>query len=175
MDKLRLYHAGPKEIPEPDIHYGRKNADFGQGFYLSPDLDFVQRWAANGSVINVYELQLEGLSVHRFAQDAQWFDYLFHNRRLQDRLTADVIIGPIANDTIFDTLGILSSGYLEPADALQLLSIGPLYTQVTLKTQRAASQLTFLSSTPVTDHDPTLQDAEQQAYLDQFAPAMTKI
>ena len=35
-----LFHAGVSEIRKPDIHYGRKNADFGQGFYLSPEKEF---------------------------------------------------------------------------------------------------------------------------------------
>lgn len=32
---MLLYHTGYQEIREPDIHHGRKNADFGQGFYLT--------------------------------------------------------------------------------------------------------------------------------------------
>ncbi|MCR4895372.1 MAG: DUF3990 domain-containing protein, partial [Lachnospiraceae bacterium] len=32
-----LYHTSDREIVHPDIHYGRKNADFGWGFYLTPD------------------------------------------------------------------------------------------------------------------------------------------
>ena len=44
-EQLLLYHTGYSEIREPDVHYGRKNADFGQGFYLSPDRDFSYRWA----------------------------------------------------------------------------------------------------------------------------------
>ena len=42
---MLLYHTGFSEIQNPDIHIGRKNADFGQGFYLSPDLDFTRRWS----------------------------------------------------------------------------------------------------------------------------------
>ena len=42
---IDLYHTGFQSIPEPDIRYGRKNADFGQGFYLSADLAFSKRWA----------------------------------------------------------------------------------------------------------------------------------
>lgn len=41
-----------------------------------------------------------------------------------DTLEADVVIGPIADDTIFDTFGITSSGTLKPNDALALLRIG---------------------------------------------------
>ena len=42
---MKLYHTGTLVIHEPDVHYGRKNADFGQGFYLTPDREFACRWA----------------------------------------------------------------------------------------------------------------------------------
>ena len=40
---MRLYHTGTIAIPSPDIRRGRVNADFGQGFYLTPDADFTWR------------------------------------------------------------------------------------------------------------------------------------
>ncbi len=45
MKKILLYHASYVVIEKPDIHFGRKNADFGQGFYLTKDLSFARRWA----------------------------------------------------------------------------------------------------------------------------------
>ena len=41
--RMKLYHTSTLEIPLPDIHHGRINADFGQGFYLTPDADFTYR------------------------------------------------------------------------------------------------------------------------------------
>ena len=41
---MKLYHTGEVVIREPDIRRGRKNADFGQGFYLTPDEEFARRW-----------------------------------------------------------------------------------------------------------------------------------
>ena len=38
-----LYHTSDQVIQHPDIRYGRKNADFGQGFYLTPDREFTHR------------------------------------------------------------------------------------------------------------------------------------
>ena len=143
---MRLYHAGTVEIRQPDIHHGRKNADFGQGFYLTPDREFALRWAGPEAVINEYELEETGLRIVRFERDAAWFDYIFQNRRVRDTLTADVVIGPIANDTIFDTLGIFTSGLLETDVALQLMMIGPAYTQVAVKSVKAARQLTWLGA-----------------------------
>lgn len=40
---MRLYHTGRQEIRRPDVCYGRKNADFGQGFYMTAQEDFAAR------------------------------------------------------------------------------------------------------------------------------------
>ena len=50
---MKLYHTGTIAIPAPDIRHGRVNADFGQGFYLTPDADFTYRWARKDAVVNV--------------------------------------------------------------------------------------------------------------------------
>ena len=174
---LRLYHTGTLEIPAPDIRHGRVNADFGQGFYLTPDADFTYRWARRDAVVNRYALDLTGLRVQRFTRSAAWFDYIYHNRRARDTVEADVVIGPIANDTIFDTFGIISSGYLKPEDALKLLMIGPEYTQVAVKTDRAAAALTWLGAEAaegVEAHRAALKD-EKAEYDRLFARAVADI
>ena len=67
-----LYHTSMMEIPVPDIHRGRVNADFGQGFYLTPDQDFSYRWAWQDATVNRYELDLTGLDVHKFSRSTDW-------------------------------------------------------------------------------------------------------
>ena len=171
---MRLFHTSDREIRRPDIHYGRKNADFGWGFYLTPDREFTYRWARKNAVVNEYELDESGLSVHRFARDLAWSDYIFHNRRAHDSRTEDVVIGPIANDTIFDTMGLLSSGFLEPEEALRLLRIGPEYIQAAIKTEKAVSQLRFIRSEEIRRIDEEVKRAEQEAYLEKLAEEMEK-
>ena len=65
METLTLYHASLYRLPAPDIHHGRKNADFGQGFYLSDSRGFAMRWAPESAgkttYINRYELSADGL------------------------------------------------------------------------------------------------------------------
>lgn len=143
---MKLYHTGKQEIREPDIFHGRKNADFGQGFYLTPDIEFIYRWAGPEAVINEYELDEKGLQVHRFDRDESWFNYIFRNRRAMDDISADIVIGPIAKDTIFETFGVISSGFLKTRDAMKLLMIGPEYIQVAIKTERAVKQLRWIRS-----------------------------
>ncbi|MBQ8933271.1 MAG: DUF3990 domain-containing protein [Lachnospiraceae bacterium] len=170
-----LYHTGEEEIRNPDIHYGRKNADFGWGFYLTPDHDFTYRWARQNAVVNQYEFDETGLSIHEFTRSTDWFQYIFDNRRAKDALTADVVIGPIANDTIFDTLGIMSSGCLSPEDAVKLLMIGPEYKQIAIKTEKAVKQLHFIKSERIEGFTREALQREQDAYLEVFAQELNKI
>jgi hypothetical protein len=170
-----LYHTSEKEIRNPDIHYGRKNADFGWGFYLTPDKDFAYRWAGKNAVVNIYELDENDLDIHSFERDVNWFQYIFDNRRMKDGLSVDVVIGPIANDTIFDTLGIISSGFLEPDDALKLLLIGLEYTQVAIKTPKAAEHLHFVKAERVDGFTTEELQAEQESYQEIFARELEKL
>ena len=92
-------------------------------------------------MVNEFELEIGDLHVRTLSRNEEWFRYILQNRRGKDTLDAEVVIGPIANDTIFDTLGIISSGFLQPEEALRLLKIGPEYTQVAVKSERAAACL----------------------------------
>ena len=172
---MRLYHTGKLEIRDPDIRHGRKNADFGQGFYLTLDMDFAYRWAGEEAVVNEYEFDDSGLFIHRFSRSEEWFSYIFRNRRFVDGIEADVVIGPIANDTIFETFGIISSGFLKPDEAMKLLMIGPEYMQVAIKTDRAAAQLKWVCSERVSGIEASLRKAEQDEYGLVFAQVLQKI
>lgn len=185
MEHITLYHTGFEKIEQPDIHIGRANADFGQGFYLSDNGDFSRRWARSRrretTWLNTYTLALDGLQVKRFERDAEWFDYIFHNRSgYPDALSEyDVIVGPIANDTIYDTWGISTSGLLSREQSLRLLMIGPVYRQTAIKTERAASRLRFISAQVIEEkeiaayRDKVLE--EQEAYQKEFAEVMSAL
>ena len=170
-----LYHTSDRVITDPDIHYGRRNADFGWGFYLTLDKDFTYRWAGKNAFVNEYKLDEKDLDVHIFERDIEWFQYIFSNRRAKDGLSADVIMGPIANDTIFDTLGIISSGYLKPDEALSILKIGPEYRQVAIKTEKAVKNLHFIRAEKIEKPDETDLKKEQDSFQNEFSRKLEMI
>jgi hypothetical protein len=90
---------------------------------------------------------------------------------------ADVIIGPIANDTIYNTMGITTSGMLSAEESLPLLMIGPVYRQIVLKSERAASQLLWISSRILSDEEIRRYEgtvrAEEEAFMKEFAERLT--
>lgn len=177
--RLTLFHTGFLELREPDVHYGRKNADFGQGFYTTDDPEFAVRWArrkaGSDTVVNQYVLNCEDLCVKTFERDRNWFEFLYANRHLKPDVypEADVIIGPIANDTIYNTMGITTSGMLSAEESLPLLMIGPVYRQIVLKSEKAAAQLEWISSRIISEEDirryaDTVRQ-EEDAFMKEFA------
>lgn len=63
MDKIEVYHACPEIVERPDCLRGRKNLDFGQGFYVTDIYDQAYKFAQSkardrkkNSFINVYLL-----------------------------------------------------------------------------------------------------------------------
>ena len=184
-ERLRLYHTGFHELRTPSITVGRKNADFGRGFYLSADGAFAGKWARESRgrpvYVNAYELELAGLTVLRFARDEAWLDYIFQNRRAMPDAhpEADVIIGPIANDTIFDTFGIITSGFLSADQAIKLLLIGPQYEQIVIKTAKAAANLKWLSSRELSSSEIAqyreVVEKEQKEYQTLFAKTLEQM
>ena len=156
---MKLYHVGFYEIKKPDIHYGRINADFGQGFYLSDDLEFVLKWETfnkdSNTYLNTYDLDLNGLNIKSFNKDKEWFNYINKNRNgFSDELKEyDVIIGPIANDILYNTLGISTSGMLDIDKSYELSIIGNNYQQIVIKTEKANSNLKFLESKILKEED----------------------
>ena len=74
-----------------------------------------------------------------------------------------------------DTLGIITSGYLKPEEALRLLMIGPEYTQVAIKTEKAAELLKWISFEKIKKVDDKTLRAEQKEYQERFAEEMAKI
>lgn len=182
---MELFHTGFEEIREPDLRRGRRNADFGQGFYLSDSGEFAGKWAKERKnrqvTVNAYELDLTGLTVLEFSRDEAWYDYIFANRAGAADLhpEADVIIGPIANDTLYETLGIFTSGLLSRELSLHLMQLGPAYTQTVIKTERAAAQLRWVSSrilkTNEIEHFRSVIRAEEEAYQTQLAEELQKL
>ncbi len=185
MTSKYLYHTGFEIITKPDITAGRKNADFGQGFYLSDDEEFSKRWARERkglpTILNKYELVTDGLNIKYLTRNKEWFDYIFTNRSAGADVFAgfDVIIGPIANDTIYDTLGIITSGFISRDQALRLLMIGPVYEQTVIKTEKAAAALRFDSSAQLSGEEIAgyrdIVRQEEAQYQEQFARLLTRI
>lgn len=140
---------------------------------------FSKKWASvRKSCINTYTLHTDGLAIKQFALDEDWFRYIAGNRigKEDHYADADIIIGPIANDTLHDTYGIIFSGLISSSDALRLLKTGTQYTQINVKSERAAAQLQWEGARLLTAEELAVANAnvrqEEIAFRSAFEAAL---
>lgn len=90
-----IYHGSALVVSSPEFGRGRKDNDYGRGFYCTEDKELAREWAAadeNGGFLNCYEIEDAGMK--RFdlilsdAQNAesdvlQWLAVLLNNRNLR--------------------------------------------------------------------------------------------
>lgn len=157
---MKLYHGSNQEVMEIDLSKGRVAKDFGKGFYLSPHLENTKEWArkvvdreeAGVPTITVYDFDescLSGneLNVKVFEKyNLEWVDFILLNRKNRTKYTLhnyDIVIGPIADDTVGTQLFQFTRGYIDKNILIERLkSKRPEFIQYFFGTEKAISKLT---------------------------------
>ncbi len=149
-NRITLFHGGSSIVRIPDLSMSREDIDFGRGFYLAEDFNRSAKWACRKvtSIVNEYELCLDGLKVHRFSADIEWLDFVLANRReekLEGRFAeyaaCDVLIGPIADDKLFSLLELYEDGLIAASLATEVMNCMNYGKQYVLKTEKAVRGL----------------------------------
>lgn len=135
MNEIIVYHGGTEIVDKPDCRLGRKNLDFGQGFYLTDIRDQAEKWAKNMSrsrnkpaVLNHYRLDRDAVIKEMHckifdAYDVQWLEFIIANRSGQNIAKQyDYVEGGVANDRVIDTINLYMAGLMELSTALRELS-----------------------------------------------------
>lgn len=130
-----VYHGSTEKIEAPVCSLGRKNLDFGQGFYVTDLREQALTWAHNVSrnrkqdpVVNRYKLDREAiLKEARYkvfaAYDEEWLEFIVGNRSgLNLAAEYDYVEGGVANDRVIDTVNLYMSGLMDLGTALRELS-----------------------------------------------------
>lgn len=131
---IEVYHAGTDVIENPDCKIGRKNLDFGQGFYLTDIYDQALNLARSKSddrkspgIINVYlldkaSLLQEAKSLIFDKYDDEWLEFIVACRAGKDVWRDyDYVEGGVANDRVINTVNLYIQGYISKERALQNL------------------------------------------------------
>lgn len=128
---MKLYHASPLVIEQPDVHHSREHLDFGKGFYLTALYDQARKYAmrfllrGRKAYINEYLLDDE-LAEHTVKEfkcyDSEWLDYVGKCRKGTQDNPFDVVVGGIADDKVFNTIDLYFAGAMSREDALGRLS-----------------------------------------------------
>lgn len=135
MNEIIVYHGGTERIEMPVCKFGRRNLDFGLGFYVTNLREQAVSWAYNmaksrnmPALLNRYRLDRDAIlreaKCRVFeAYDEEWLEFIVANRsgmNVADEY--DYVEGGVANDRVVDTVNLYIAGLIELGSALKELS-----------------------------------------------------
>ena len=153
-----VFHGTNGDIKDVDLTKGSRFKDFGQGFYVTPDLETAQRMArkkvklfGGEPTVLVYEFHKEmvtenGLKMKVFPENAtaEWIRFIDKNRDKQQGVAHhdyDIVQGPIAGDGVVVQLTNFRNEIYTPEDAALRLQDKYLDQQIYFGTPRALQLL----------------------------------
>lgn len=156
---ITLYHGTYLSIPEPLAKVGRKNLDFGPGFYLTKIQSQAKDWATiiasrrsreTKAVVNIYNFDIEkaeenNVRFKRFdTYDIEWLNYVIDCRKGKDiSLDYDVVEGGVANDNVIDTVEDYEKGIITAEQALGQLRYKKVNHQICILSQEVIDKYLF--------------------------------
>lgn len=157
---LKLYHGSNVVIESIDLCRSRKGKDFGCGFYLNPNktqamemaVRTFKRMQDGEPIVNAYLfddslLYNEGMSLSvKIFEDysVEWAEFILMNRKNMTTTPAhtyDIVVGPIADDTVGLQMRRLMQGYIDIERMVEELRFHKPAIQYFFGTQKAIGYL----------------------------------
>ena len=174
MKKIILYHGSEKIICSPQLSLGKRNNDYGKGFYCTQDLDLAKEWACKNNTdgfVNEYEIDIEGLKILDLREEKfnilNWICILVKNRVFKlnqfmeeakqylissyniDLENFDIVIGYRADDSYFDYAFSFLDNSLSLENLEHAMKLGNLGIQIALISDKAFKKLLFKNASKV--------------------------
>ena len=135
---IRLYHGSNVDIEQIDLSRSKRGKDFGQGFYLNANPDQAKAMAIRTTrflnegypTLSCFEFDekeaaKEGLNIKIFLDySEEWAEFVVMNRKNNSEVPAhpyDIVIGPIADDTVGVQIRRYIMGYLSASSLVEEL------------------------------------------------------
>lgn len=135
MSEIIVYHGGTEKVESPVCKLGRRNLDYGQGFYVTDIRKQAADWATQvadrrkeAPIINRYRLNRDAILREArckvfVAYDKDWLQFIVASRRGEQVAdNYDYIEGGVANDRVVDTVNLYMAGLMDEGTALLRLS-----------------------------------------------------
>jgi len=161
---MLIYHGSNIAVEKPRLITPNRALDFSNGFYTTMNLEQAINFANNVvnrnegrgiPTVSYYEVDLEKMlnefKVLKFDHaDNHWLDFVYANRTSKySGEQYEIIIGPVANDTIYRVFRLYENGDIDRETVIKRLKTAKLYNQITFRSERVISQLKFIKSETV--------------------------
>ena len=170
MKKI-IWHGSPEIVEKPVFGLGKKNNDYGLGFYCTEVEELAKEWAcqkpSKDGYANCYELNTEGLSILNLSDKEfttlNWLAVLANNRNfrasssvskhgrdylldnfLPDISNYDIITGYRADDSYFSFARAFVNNIISLEQLTEAMKLGKLGEQIVLKSEDAFDAIKFI-------------------------------
>lgn len=161
---MTLYHGSYTSVNTPLTRVGRRDLDFGPGFYVTSLREQAERWARRVCVIRAVDTPT--LSTYEFDEtllpadvrrlrlehyDQEWLDFIVSSRRGEEPWKGyDIIEGGVANDQVIDTVEDYYAGRITAEQAIGQLCFAQPTHQMCISSQAIVDRcLRFVAAEPV--------------------------
>ena len=167
--EITIYHGSKQIVEAPTFGLGRKNNDFGLGFYCTESVDLAKEWAVTSlsdGFANRYTLDTEALNILNLNSPdytiLNWMAVLVNHRlfsiktpiarRAKQYLIQhfgvnvnayDLITGYRADDSYFDFAEAFLNNTITVEQLSRAMKLGKLGEQIVLKSKFAFSKINY--------------------------------
>ena len=167
--KITLYHGSEQLVETPTFGLGKKNNDFGLGFYCTESEELAKEWAVSSlrnGFVNRYSLDTEYLKILNLNSPnytiLNWIAVLVAHRLFSIKSPAaqrakrylidnfginvnafDIVTGYRADDSYFDYAESFLNNAISVEQLAAAMKLGKLGEQIVLKSQFAFSRIRF--------------------------------
>lgn len=149
MESKIIYHGSYKEIQFPEIRIHKYTKDFSWGFYCTEIQEQADKWASKyiTPVVNKYRLKnIDKLNVRVFEEYSdEWLDFVV-SCRSGNTHDYDVVIGRMADDTIYDYIDGYIEGVMDKEQFFELMRFKYPTHQISFHTVKALASIEFIES-----------------------------
>ena len=158
---MKLYHGSLEKVVVPVLNKSKKGNDFGNGFYLTSSFEQAEKWSKRNmkikhntkSYISTFEmLDFNDLNILKFdSPNEEWLNFIILNRKCRMiNNNYDLIIGPVANDQVYNTITLFEEELIDLNKAIELLKTQKLFDQYLFCSDKSLKKLKFVSCIEVT-------------------------
>ncbi|MCL2510803.1 MAG: DUF3990 domain-containing protein [Bacteroidales bacterium] len=164
---MRIYHGSYVKVDKIDLSKCKPNKDFGKGFYVTKFRNHAEDWAkiigekyGTDGFVSEYEFSENDFTksickIKRFeTYDEEWLDFVVENRDKNSKTPAhdyDIVIGPVANDKVQNTLRLYLKGKVSKEQFLKMLTYHEETHQICFCTLNSLQTIDRIDDTPTYD------------------------
>lgn len=153
-----LFHGSTMVIETPKLLDSQRLLDFVKGFHTTSNQEQAERWAKlkrrrsienTKAIVSKYFLDDEvitrsNINTKIFEKaDEEWLDFVLANRMDLVKFNYDIVIDPVANDTLYATLTLFETGLLTKNETIVRLKSHKLFDQISFHTNLALAEIQY--------------------------------